>query len=108
MKVTEFHAARLREAASRGAGFPDVPAGTPFAVFVDETMALDGGFVPSVAYRDVAGFFPLSGGTFARPWVWGPSIEQARAECVKYNREMGVDEQMAGEIRLSSMRASTA
>jgi hypothetical protein len=86
----------------------DPAPGTRYAVFVDETMAVDGGYVPAVAYQDIPGYRSLGGSGLdsAAPWIWGPSLEQAKQQCRDYNRDLGLSDEQARDIRLSSMRAS--
>jgi hypothetical protein len=77
-------------------------------VIIDQTMATNGGFVPHLVYENSRDMFPLgrSGGAHGRPWVWGPSIEEAKAQAVAYNGDVfGLTEDDATEILASVMAA---
>jgi hypothetical protein len=75
-------------------------------VHVDETMTCDGGYVPAMVYECEAGFHPLTGdGPDARPWVWGPTLEQAQETAAQLNGFRGISAQQAREVVVSSLRA---
>lgn len=75
--------------------------------WLDETcIAPDGtGYIPSIVVEGEAGHSPLKGdpAKFQSPWIWGPTIEDAKRQVVEANAEMGIDEQAALEIVASSM-----
>lgn len=82
-------------------------ASRPHCMVVLETAQVEGGYVPSMVFEGVAGHSPLGGnGPFARPWVWGPSLEEAKEQARKWNEGQGISEERAAEIFLSSMVAS--
>jgi hypothetical protein len=87
----------------------EVPAGTPFCVTVLPTEEGPNGvgFIPSVVYENVSGFFPLTGQNGGRPWVWGPSLGEARASAEEYNTGLGVSPERAQEIVISSFRKAS-
>lgn len=73
-------------------------------MYVDETMATEGGFIPALVTEDEPGYAPMSGnGDFASPWVWGPTIQDAKRQCDDYNEKLGITRSDAAEIVLSSM-----
>lgn len=75
-------------------------------VFVDETMMTPHGIVPSVVYENEPGHWPLSGkGAGSAPWYWG-DLATARKIAADYNAKLGLSEDDARDIVLSSMRAS--
>lgn len=81
------------------------------AIIVDETMAAPGGFgyIPAVVIEGEHGFTPLSGNPaqLQSPWVWGPSIEQAKAQAAEYNAQLGLSPADVAEIVASSHGAPT-
>lgn len=80
---------------------------TDFCVHIFESQTgPDGwGFVPSVVFEGEADHTPLAGGSDGRPWIWGPTLEQAREQAVDYNKNLGVSEERALEIVASSFAA---
>lgn len=75
----------------------EIPAGTPYCLFVDETMEVKGGFTPAVVYENVSGFFPLN-------YVWGPTFADAERAVEQANERLGIDRARYLEIRSSSFR----
>lgn len=80
------------------------------AFYIDETMAVDGGYIPHVVVEGEPGMTPMSGnGEFASPWVWGPSLAKAREQAASAtHRLFGVTEGEARVIVLSSFAAQNA
>jgi hypothetical protein len=72
------------------------------AILVDETMATaDGsGFIPCVVIEGEPYLYPLAGNSSgARPWIWGPTIEDARDMARDANERMfGLDANAVLEI----------
>ena len=63
-----------------------------------------GGFIPSVVYENKPGHYPMTGnGEFSEPWVWGKDFEKAEKIASEHNARMGISEDEANEILLSSM-----
>lgn len=78
-------------------------------LYVDETMPIDGGFVPSMVTECQPGHTPLTGAAAGgRPWVWGPTIDLARKTAEDTNNNRGIDPDTAREVVISSFRASAA
>lgn len=79
------------------------------AILVDETMATgDGsGFIPCVVIEGEPYLYPLAGNSSgARPWIWGPTIDDARRMARDANERMfGWDDNEVFEI-MASLRAS--
>jgi hypothetical protein len=78
-------------------------------IFVDATMFdPDGpGFVPAVVTEGEPGYAPLTGrDALARPWFWGPTIDDAERMAVDYNASLGLTPDDVRDIVLSSMTAS--
>lgn len=68
--------------------------------------AKHGGYVPSMVEENEPGHSPMLGnGPGSAPWVWGKTIEEARLVCAQVNTRMGVSEEEASKIVVSSMRA---
>lgn len=64
-----------------------------------------GGYVPSRVTRGKPGHAPLTGrGEGSLPWVWGSTLEEARAICVAQNERIGISPEDEFEIVLSSFR----
>lgn len=83
----------------------EIPAGTRHCIHVFQTSEVDGGYVPSVVYENVSGHFPLSGnGAHAAPWVWGPTLEDARRFAEEANTMLGLSRRDASDIVVSSLR----
>lgn len=81
---------------------------TPHCIVVLQTQQVDRGWVPSVVYEGVPGHFPLTEAReFTSPWMWRPSLEQAKALAAEANAELGVTPQRATEILLSSIGAAS-
>lgn len=89
-----------------GAG-PDLTKPWCYFIDEDEDTTKNGGFVPSIVVQNVWGHWPMTGkpGSNEPPWVWGATLEEARARCDEENRKLGVTPERAIEIVLSSMRA---
>jgi len=78
------------------------------AYYVDLTMATTGGYIPAVATESQPGFTSMSGnGALASPWVWGPTLEQARQQAAEANTELGLSEADVRQIVLSSFAAQS-
>lgn len=75
--------------------------------WLDETcIAPDGtGFIPSMVVEGEPGHTPLKGdpARLQTPWIWGPTIEDAKRQVVEANARLGIDEDAALEIVASSM-----
>lgn len=81
----------------------------PHCVWVFETSETDGGYIPSIVYGGVSGHYPLSGrGEHASPWVWGPTIQQARLTANEYNERLGISPEQAVAILMSTFDAHFA
>lgn len=67
-----------------------------------------GGYVPSLVVEGEPGHAPLLGsGSFARPWIWGQTLEEANRVCAQVNESTyGFSEVDAARIVLSSVFAS--
>jgi hypothetical protein len=75
-------------------------------IYVNETMATDGGFIPVVVVEDEAGYTPLSGGDDGQPWVWGPTIGDAQQQVAECNADLGLTTDDVFRIIASSMAAA--
>lgn len=73
----------------------------------DQDPTVHGGFVPSVVIRGEAGHRPMTGdpAKLQTPWVWGKTLEAARAVAREVNARMGIDEVKALRIVDSSIAA---
>lgn len=75
--------------------------------------AVHGGYVPSLVIEGEPGHSPLAGRSESsdapagRPWVWGPSLEQAEYTAAELNATTyGLSREDSTQIVLSSIRAS--
>jgi hypothetical protein len=86
---------------------PDNPNAAPakerWCVYVDETMQVPGGYRPAAITEAEPGYVPL--GADGRGWVWGPSIEQAKATARECNTSLGLTEADVAAIVASSIAA---
>ncbi|KKL65237.1 hypothetical protein LCGC14_2156990 [marine sediment metagenome] len=64
-----------------------------------------GGYVPSLVIEDESGHYPMLGnGECAQPWVWGKTIEEARAVADNRNtQKLGLSPERVAQIIASSM-----
>ncbi len=96
-------AAEAQAAADLAARFDPARKGR-ICLFVDATMLHEGGYVPSVVREGESGHYPLTGaGVGASPWYWGHDLEKAKKIAADYNAQMGLSEDDARDIVLSSM-----
>ena len=80
-------------------------------LYVDETMFVEGhGFRPVIVTDGERGYhkngdWPYEGKRGqVNPWFFGPTIEDARKQCARFNELMGVDAEEAARIVAWSMR----
>lgn len=74
------------------------------AFLVDETMATDGGYIPSVVIEGEPYTYPMLGnGSHSRPWVWGPTLAEAKEQAREINEKLGLDRSDVTEICASAM-----
>jgi hypothetical protein len=75
--------------------------------YIPEHQFDDQGWIPSLVTEGEPGHRPFTGGgSFAQPWHWGLTLEQARAMAERMNREdFGLSPAGANAIVLSSMGA---
>lgn len=66
------------------------------------------GFMPSVVIEHVPGHWPLHGADGTRPWIWGSSLQEAKALCEQENLRRRITPIMAAEIVRTSIAASSA
>lgn len=86
---------------------PDLRRPWCFYVPADSYSEQYGGYVPSIVVEHDSGHYPLIGrGAHSAPWVWGSTLETARAECVRQNQRIGVTPERASQIVTSSMAVS--
>jgi hypothetical protein len=66
------------------------------------------GFIPSLVTEGEPGHSPLKGDPekFQSPWVWGPTIQDAKRQVREANEALGITPEQATDIVLSSMAAS--
>lgn len=77
------------------------------AFYIDASSTTDGGFIPSIVTEGEPGHALMSGnGPLSRPWVWGPTFEQAQQQAREANAERGLSEDDVLDIITSSMRLS--
>jgi len=77
------------------------------AVYVDETMATHGGYLPALVTEHVSGFVPLAGnGPCSQPWVWGPTIDDAKRIAREANTKLGLADDDVAAIVASSMSST--
>jgi hypothetical protein len=81
------------------------PTRERWCVYVDATMQVPGGYRPAVITHGQPGFIPLGDG--ARGWIWGPSLEQAKATAREVNTALGLTEADVSAIVASSMTAES-
>ena len=68
------------------------------AYFIQDTVrADDGGYIPCIAERDVAGYTPTN-------WNWGPDREIAEQLVKERNERLGITELEATEIVVSTYK----
>lgn len=73
------------------------------AFHVDQTMATTGGYIPALIVEGQPGYTPMSGnGPLASPWVWGPTLAQARQQAADANARLGLTDDDVRQIRISS------
>lgn len=49
--------------------------------YVDATMKVDGGYTPCIIIEGDANFYPMRGNhELARPYIWGPTLEEAKRQ----------------------------
>lgn len=73
-------------------------------MYIDETQEPTArGYVPALVTEGVGGFRLMSGRDGAAPWVWGPSLDDAKRTAEKYNADHGVTKVEAIKIVMSSM-----
>jgi hypothetical protein len=88
-----------------------IAQGRAWAYWIDARPYKDTGkWVPSVIVEGVAGHTPMAGdpAKLQQPWFWGDSYPEAQATCREVNAELGITEEEALRILMSSMRAQGA
>lgn len=78
-----------------------------FYVPAAQNPAEHGGYVPSLVVENEPGHSPMAGNPeqLQAPWVWGATLDEARAACAKANQRLGLSEADVNDIVLSSMAA---
>lgn len=76
------------------------------AFIVDETMATEGGFIPCVVFEGESALYPMKGtGRGSRPWVWGPTLQEAKEQAREANHDRGLTDADVSEIIASAWQA---
>ena len=80
-------------------------SGKRFCYYISPTQqATEDGYVPSLVFEGVSGYFPLNGrGKGATPWFWGKTLKEAEETASIANEKLGVSEMEAMKIIASSM-----
>lgn len=77
------------------------------AFYVDETMATDGGYIPCVIVEGDPHMTPMLGnGSGARPWIWGPTLADAKQSAREWNEDHGLTDVDVSEIMAAARAAS--
>ena len=81
--------------------------GERFCFYINECQdpSENGGYVPSIVYEGKAGHYPCTGDPrkMQTPWVWGKTVEIAKAAAHEQNERLGLSEREVTLIIASSM-----
>ena len=73
-------------------------------VIVVEQTDKEGNYIPCIAVENESGYYPMTGrGAHSAPWKWGKDYETACQIAEEMNAKMGLSEEEAYKIVVSSM-----